>query len=111
MKARGNNQRQVEQETSVRSEKEQDNEEPLSITDKQKTKTYLQGFKILAYLKDRMNNDRKIKLEFKDAFNGVCTYSKSTFEVYDKGVHNKYEAQVWQHYYNLGKEKDHWAKE
>ncbi|CAF4643380.1 unnamed protein product, partial [Rotaria sp. Silwood2] len=42
MKARGNNQRQVEQETSVLSEKEQDNEEPSSITDKQKTKTYLQ---------------------------------------------------------------------
>ncbi|CAF4539547.1 unnamed protein product, partial [Rotaria magnacalcarata] len=82
------------------SETEQDNDESLTSIDKKRTKTYLQGFKILAYLKDRMNNDRKIKLEFKDAFNAVCAYAKSTIEVYDKWVHNHYEVQVWQHFYD-----------
>ena len=90
---------------------ENDEEESPSIKDKKRVKTYLQGFKILAYLKDRVNNDKKLKLDFKDAFNQVCAYAKSTIEAYDKWVYNYYEAQVWQHYYDLGQKKDHWAKD
>ncbi|CAF1315948.1 unnamed protein product, partial [Rotaria sp. Silwood1] len=44
-------------------------------------------------------------------FNEVCEYAKNTIETYDSWIHNHYEAQVWQHIYDLGKEKDHWAKE
>ena len=40
-------------------------------------------FKILAYLKDRVNNNRKMKLDLKDAFNQACAYAKSTIETYD----------------------------
>ncbi|CAF1324918.1 unnamed protein product [Rotaria magnacalcarata] len=118
IKIRGNNQRirhiskpETAEEIIALSETEQDNDESLTSIDKKRSKTYLQGFKILAYLKDRMNNDRKIKLEFKDAFNAVCAYAKSTIEAYDKWVHNHYEVQVWQHFYDLGRQKDHWAKE
>ncbi|CAF5154531.1 unnamed protein product, partial [Rotaria magnacalcarata] len=93
------------------SEIEQNSDESLTLIDKKRTKTYLQGFKILASLKERMNNDRKTKLEFKDAFNAVCAYARSTIEAYDKWVQNHYEFQVWQHFYDLGRQKDHWAKE
>ncbi|CAF3833187.1 unnamed protein product [Rotaria sordida] len=82
-----------------------------SIRDKHKMKTYLQGFKILAYLKDRVNDDQKLKFDLKDVFNEVCAYAKNTIETYDKWVHNHCEAQVWQRFYDLGKHKDHWAKE
>ena len=73
-KARGNNQRQVyletEQDTITLSENEQGNEEESPSTkDKQKIKTYLERFKILAYLKDRVEKDRILKNEFKTAFN------------------------------------------
>ncbi|CAF3359080.1 unnamed protein product [Rotaria socialis] len=118
IKTRGNNQRITHgskrvttEEIIALSETEQDSDESLTSIDKKRSKTYLQGFKILAYLKDRMNNDRKVKLEFKDAFNAVCSYAKSTIEAYDKWVHNHYEVQVWQHFYDLGRQKDHWAKE
>jgi hypothetical protein len=115
-KERGNNQRQVfnpeiEQEFIILSDNVQGNEESSSNKDKQRTKTYLQGFKILGYLKSRMNNDRTIKLDFKDAFNEVYAYAKSTIEAYDKWIHNHYEAQVWQRFYDLGRHNDHWAKE
>jgi hypothetical protein len=115
-KARGNNQRQVyletEQETTASSENELGNEEGSPSTkDKQKTKTYLQRFKILAYLKDRVEKDRILKNEFKPVFNEICTYAETTMETYDIMVHHNYEAQVWQQLYDLGREKNHWAKE
>ena len=85
--------------------------EPSLSKDNRKVKTYLQGFKIIAYLKARANNDKKIKSELKDTMNMVCTYAKNTIEAYDTWVQNHYDAQVWQHFYDLGREKDHWAKE
>ncbi|CAF1476775.1 unnamed protein product, partial [Rotaria sordida] len=110
-KTRGNNQRQISF-SDFEKEEENDNEKSPSLNkDKRKCKSYLQTFKILAYLKDRVNKDNKIKLDFKDVFNEVCEYAKNTIETYDSWVCNHYEAQVWQHIYDLGKEKDHWAKE
>ncbi|CAF1548382.1 unnamed protein product, partial [Rotaria sp. Silwood1] len=112
IKTRGNNQRQINFSDSKKEEEENDNEKSPSLNkDKRKCKSYLQAFKILAYLKDRVNKDNKIKLDIKDVFNEVCEYAKNTIETYDSWVHNHYEAQVWQHIYVLGKEKDHWAKE
>ncbi|CAF5010076.1 unnamed protein product, partial [Rotaria sp. Silwood1] len=106
---RGNNQHQI---NVSNPEMEQNNVEQSSTTkDKRKIKTYLQGFKILAYLKGRANNDHKLKFDLKDAFNEVCAYAKNTIETYDKWVHDHYEGQVWQRFYDLGKHKDHWAKE
>ncbi|CAF4925979.1 unnamed protein product, partial [Rotaria sp. Silwood1] len=105
--ARGNNQRQVnvsnleiEQEINILNDTEQNDTEQNNVEqsstskDKRKIKTYLQGFKILAYLKDRVNNDQKLKFDLKDAFNEVCAYAKNTIETYDKWVHDHYEAQV-----------------
>ncbi|CAF5095420.1 unnamed protein product [Rotaria sp. Silwood1] len=112
IKTRGNNQRQINFSDSKKEEEENNNEKSPSLNkDKRKCKSYLQAFKILAYLKDRVNKDNKIKLDIKDVFNEVCEYAKNTIETYDSWVHNHYEAQVWQHIYDLGKEKDHWAKE
>ena len=115
-KARGNNQRQIyseiEQDSLTLHENEQSNEESnTSIKDKRKIKTYLEGFKILNYLKNRMNTDRKIALDIKDSFNEVCAYAKNTILAYDNWVHNQYEAQVWKNYHELGTTKNHWAKE
>ncbi|CAF3462670.1 unnamed protein product [Rotaria sp. Silwood2] len=111
IKARGNNQRQINFSDSEREEENDNVKSPFLNKDKRKCKSYLQTFKILAYLKDRVNKDNKIKLDIKDVFNEVCEYAKNTIETYDSWVHNHYEAQVWQHIYDLGKEKDHWAKE
>ncbi|CAF3746031.1 unnamed protein product [Rotaria sp. Silwood1] len=108
-KTRRNNQRQINFSDSEKEEEEEnDNEKSPSLNkDKRKCKSYLQTFKILAYLKDRVNKDNKIKLDFKDVFNEVCEYAKNTIETYNSWVRNHYEAQVWQHIYDLGKEKDH----
>ncbi|UJR18849.1 hypothetical protein I4U23_021977 [Adineta vaga] len=80
-----------------------------SPTDKRKLKLYLQDYKILSYLKVKLN-DRKMK-DLKDSFNEIYKYAKDTLPTYDKWVYNHYEAQVWQQFYELGKNKDHWAKE
>ncbi|CAF1431667.1 unnamed protein product, partial [Rotaria sp. Silwood1] len=103
-KMRRNNQRQINFSDSEKEEEEEnDNEKSPSLNkEKRKCKSYLQTFKILAYLKDRVNKDNKIKLDFKDVFNEVCEYAKNTIETYDSWVHNHYEAQVWQHIYDLG---------
>ncbi|CAF1437452.1 unnamed protein product, partial [Rotaria sordida] len=112
-KTRGNTQRQINFSDSEKEEENYDNNDksPSLNKDKRKCKSYLQTFKILAYLKDRVNKDNKIKLDIKDVFNEVCEFAKNTIETYDSWVRNHYEAQVWQHIYDLGKEKDHWAKE
>ncbi|CAF4168747.1 unnamed protein product, partial [Rotaria sordida] len=109
-KTRGNTQRQINFSDSEKEEENYDKSPSLN-KDRRKCKSYLQTFKILAYLKDRVNKDNKIKLDIKDVFNEVCEYAKYTIETYDSWVRNHYEAQVWQHIYDLGKEKDHWAKE
>ncbi|CAF3966241.1 unnamed protein product, partial [Rotaria sp. Silwood1] len=110
-KTRGNHQRQINFSDSEKEEENDNVKSPSLNKDKRKCKSYLQTFKILAYLKDCVNKDNKIKLDIKDVFNEVCEYAKNTIETYDSWVHNHYEAQVWQHIYDLGKEKDHWAKE
>ncbi|CAF4782288.1 unnamed protein product, partial [Rotaria sp. Silwood2] len=96
IKARGNNQRQINFSDSEREEENDNVKSPFLNKDKRKY---------------RVNKDNKIKLDIKDVFNEVCEYAKNTIETYDSWVHNHYEAQVWQHIYDLGKEKDHWAKE
>lgn len=53
---------------------------------KTKTKAYLQQFYIAAYIKQRLNSDRKIKHELKDALNAVYVYAKNTIEAYDKSM-------------------------
>lgn len=118
VKTYGNNQRQVyetedEYTTLSESENEQGYEKSSSNMNryKSRTKSYLQDFKILAYIKQRMNSDRKIKLELKDALNAACAYARNTIEAYDKWVYNNYEAQVWQKIYDLGQQDNHWAKE
>ncbi|CAF2772715.1 unnamed protein product [Rotaria sp. Silwood2] len=104
----GNNQHQI---NVSNPEMEQNNVQQSSTTkDKRKIKTYLQGFKILAYLKDRVNNDHKLKFDLKDAFNEVCAYAKNTIETYDKWVHDHYEGQVWQRFYDLEKVDDYKMK-
>jgi hypothetical protein len=109
-KTRGNNQQQVtvpnleiEEKDISLNESDQENEEfSLARKGKQRTKFYLQAFKIHAYLKTRVNNDRKLKLEFKDVFNEVCAYAQSTVGTYDEWIKNNYEVQVWQRFYELG---------
>ena len=81
-----------------------------STNDKRKLKLYLQDYKILSYLKTKISSDRKLK-DLKDSLNEIYKYAKDTLPTYDKWVYNQYEAQVWQHFYELGKNKDHWAKE
>ncbi|CAF1653271.1 unnamed protein product, partial [Adineta ricciae] len=76
---------------------------------KRKLKLYLQEYKILSFLKVKLN-DRKMK-DLKDSFNEVYKYAKDTLPTYDKWIYNHYESQVWQHFYELGKNKAHWAKE
>lgn len=117
-KARGNHQRPLlishsesDQESIALGEDEAGNERSTLFKDKPKTKAYLQGFKILAYLKDRINKDRRIKIEIKDAYNDICAYAKSTVEAYDEWVRNHYETQVWQRFYDVGRRDGHWAKE
>ena len=74
---------------------------------------YLRGYKILAYLKDRILDERssKSKQDLKDAFNEVCAYALNTIEAYDKWVHNQSDVQVWERFYDLGRKDDYWAKE
>ena len=117
-KKRGNNQQQstvlnleTEEGDIFLKENNHENEElPSNKKGKQRTKLYLQSFKVRAYLQGRLNNDRKMKLEFKDVFNEVCGYARNTIEAYDELIKNNYEVQVWERFYELGK-KDHWAKE
>lgn len=87
---RGNNQQQpknvpnlvIEKENILLNESDRGNEEfSFAKKDKQRTKLYLQGFKLVAYLKTRVNNDRKLKSEFKDTFNELCAYAQNTVEV------------------------------
>ena len=88
-KSRGMNQREVlatssdtEQEylTLSESENDQGNESTKPMKDKRRIKTYLQGYKILAYLKGRILDERssKSKQDLKDAFNEVCSYALNT---------------------------------
>lgn len=57
---------ETEEESTICSESEIEPEDRKSSTNtsrhKNKTKAYLQDFKILAYIKQRMNDGRKIKL-------------------------------------------------
>ncbi|CAF1545966.1 unnamed protein product [Adineta ricciae] len=90
-------------------EESKENEQlPTKSKDKHKIKIYLQDFKIFAFLKDRLSKCRSLKI---DLNNEICTYAKNTIETYDTWVYNHYEVQVWQRFYKLGKQKDHWAKE
>ena len=115
---RGNNQHQgslfqfeTDAEFIVPGANRMNNEQSSLHRDKPRIKTYLQGFKIQSYLKQRMNTDKRVKLDIKEAFSEVCAYAKSTIEAYDEWVLNHYEDQVWKHFYKLGRKRDHWAKE
>ena len=54
---------------------------------------------------------RHEKFDPKDFFNETCTFAKETVKIYDILIHDQYEAQVWQHFYDLGRKKNHLAKE
>ena len=115
---RGNNQHQgsvlqleTDAEFIVPSENRMNNEQSSLHRDRPRIKTYLQGFKIQSYLKQRMSKSKTVKLEIKEAFSEICVYAKNTAEAYDKWVHNHYEHQVWKHFYHLGRQENHWAKE
>ncbi|CAF5024475.1 unnamed protein product, partial [Rotaria sp. Silwood1] len=79
-KTRGNNQRQINFSDSEKEEENDNNsgKPPFLNKDTRKCKSYLQTFKILGYLKNRVNKDNKIKLDFKDVFNEACEYAKNT---------------------------------
>ncbi len=79
--------------------------------DKRKPKAYLQGFNVLAHLKDRMNNERTLKLDLKDVFNEVCAYAYNAIATYDQWVLNNYEVEIWQRFYDMSIQENHWAKE
>lgn len=86
-------------------------EMPTTATEERTKKSYLQGYKVLAYLKERVKSNSAVKFDLTNAFNEVSTFALQTVEVFDDWVLNNFEVQVWQKYYELGSNASHWAKE
>ena len=82
-----------------------------------KVKAYLQDYKILSYLKNRVEQEKLQKrllrneVDLTEFLDVMYTYAKGTVEMYDTWVYNEYETQVWRHFSDLGRKKNHWAKE
>lgn len=103
----------TEEEISVVSE----NENSRTNRWNRKVKAYLQDYKILSYLKNRVEQEKQQKrqlrheVDFKEFLDVMYIYAKETVEMYDTWVYNEYETQVWRHFSDLGRKKNHWAKE
>ena len=102
----------VDDEVEIIKDVENENEDDSELTKyEKKSKAYLESYNFIGYLKNRMDNDPKIKFDFNDAFNEVCGFAKRTVRIYDSWTRNHYETQVWQKYLELGLQQNHWVKE